>query len=556
MVDQKDITCDKRDSSTFETWSGYPVKRVYGSQDLKDWDYESYLGEPGEYPFTRGIHETMYRGKHWMKRFYAGVGTASDTNERFKFLISHGVTGIITPPDQPTHVGIDALHPLAESSVGVSGTPFSILGDMEKLFEGIPLDKINVGLQWASNPGTVAYSAYVASAQKMGFDISKLRGSVYMDPIGHYAVCWQESSSPLKLGVKLKADLIEYGRDHTPNWYPFVIGGHDIREMGITAAQEIAFSLSTAVAYAEAAIGRGLAPDDFLPRMVLSVGLQMDIFEEIAKLRAARRVWAKIAKERLGAKDLKSMKLVLSVKTSGSSLTRQQPVNNIIRTTIEALAAALGGVQTIEPCGYDEVMSIPSEEAGLTGMNIHHILAHETGLPNTVDPLGGSYYVETLTNKMGDEIIKIMDKVDEKGGIVKAYESGWVEGEMRREALRYQTQIENKERVIVGVNDYVVPKEKEVPIKMQQETVSRNLIKKSQEMVEDLRRFKKSRNNESWRRALENLRENAMRSENENLIPWIIEALKAGGTIGEIMGMIRQAYGASYDPCKMIDSPI
>jgi methylmalonyl-CoA mutase N-terminal domain/subunit len=556
MVDQKDITCDKRDSSTFETWSGYEVKRVYGPQDLKDWDYDRHLGEPGEYPFTRGIHETMYRGKHWIKRFFAGVGNASDTNERFKFLISHGETGIITPPDQPGQAGVDALHPLAEGHVGVSGCPFSVLGDMQEMFKELPLYDVNVSLQWGTSPGIVAYCAYVTSAEKMGFDISRLRGSILMDAIGHYAVCFRDASRPLKLGVKLKVDLMEYCNQYTPNWYPFVICGHDIRETGITAPQEIAFCLSTAIAYAESAIQRGLAPDDFLPRLVLSVGLQMDLFEEIAKLRAARRVWARIAKERLGAKDPKSWKLVCSVKTSGSSLTLQQPANNIIRTTVETLAAVLGGAQSIEPCGYDEVVSIPSEEAGLTGMNIHHILAHEARLPNTVDPLGGSYYMETLTNKLEDEIVKIMDTIDGKGGIVKAYESGWVEGEMAREALRYQTQVENKERVIVGVNDYVVPKDKEVPIKTQSETVHRDLFRKSEEMEEDLRRFKENRNQATWKRALENLRENAVRDERENLAPWIIEALKAGGTIGEIMGMMRQAYGASYDPCNMIESPI
>ena len=556
MASNVDVKYDEKGSSTFETWSGYPVKRTYGPQDLSDWGYEKHLGEPGEYPFTRGIHDTMYRGKHWIKRFFAGVGTASDTNKRFKFLIAHGETGIITPPDQLGQVGLDALHPLAEGNVGLSGTPFSILGDMEKIFKGLPLNDVSVSLQWASTPGIVAYSSYITCAQNMGFDISRLRGSILMDPIGHYCVCWGESARPLNLGIKLKVDMMEYGNKHTPYWYPFVICGHDIREMGITAAQEIAFALCSAVAYAEAAIDRGLDPDDFLPRMVLSIGLQMDLFEEIAKLRAARRVWAKIARERLGAKDPKSWSLVCSVKTSGSSLTLQQPANNIIRTTVETLGAILGGAQSIEPCGYDEVVSIPSEEAGLTGMNIHHILAHEARLPNTVDPLGGSYYVEALTNKIEEEIVKIMDTVDDMGGIVRAYESGWVEGEMRKEALRYQTQVENNERVIVGVNDYIVPKEKEVPIKTESEIRSRDLVNKSEEMEEDLRKFKENRNQESWRRSLDDLRENAARDEKENLVPWIIESLNAGGTIGEIMGVMREAYGASYDPCRMIDSPI
>lgn len=535
----------------FRTGSGRPVKTVYGPEDMEGWDPARDVGQPGCFPYTRGIHPDMYRGKPWTKRFYAGFGRPEETNQRLKYLLDRGQTAIIIVPDCPSQLGIDADHPLARGNVGLIGYPMCSLWELEETFQGIPLERISVSLQWTTIAAIVGFSAYIALAERRGLKPSQLQGSIYNDPL-HAHFCTYEISSPLKLGIKLAVDIVEHSVRHMPRWHPLVPGGYEMREWGISAAQELAFTLAIVREYVEAARRRGLSPDAFLPRMVFSMSVEMDLFEEVAKFRAARRIWARFSKERLGAEDPRSHRLKISAKTSGSSLTAQQPINNVVRTTIEALAAALGGVQVIEPCGYDEAYTIPSEQAATVALHLQHILHHEARLANAVDPLGGSYFVERLTNEIEEQAWEILRKIEERGGIASAIEKGWLREEVKREAVRRQREIDEGERVIVGLNGYALSKEEEIPLKVQRD---RRLESFSREQEERIRQFKEGRDPERWREALERLGERARRGEGENLVLPVLEALKAGAAMGEILGVIRQAYGLSYDPFNQVEAP-
>lgn len=542
---------DQRESP-FETSSGLPVKRCYGSEDLEQVRPEQDIGQPGEFPYTRGIHPDMYRGKVWTKRVYVGFGKTENTNDRLRYLLSRGSTGLIIVPDAPAMMGIDADHPLAHGNVGVIGFPFSSLRDMEKIFHGIPLDQFSISMQWTSCATPAGFGAYLAMAEKRGVPWHCLKGSIYNDPIHAYFCCYQVSS-PLELGPKLAVDIVEFCVKHIPQWHPLVLGGYEIREWGTSAAQEIAFAFSIAAEYVEAARRRGIEPDSWLPRLVFSTSVEMDLFEEAAKFRAARRLWAHLARERFGAKDPRSWRLKVSAKTSGSSLTAQQPVNNIARTTVEALAAILGGVQVVEPCGYDEAHTIPSEGAATVALNLLHILHHEARLNNTVDPLGGSYYVESLTCRLAEEAQRIMGDIDRLGGMVSALRKGWVQEQVRQEALRKQGQVESGERRVVGVNCYAVPPEQEVPIPIVKD---KRLPELSLEQEAALTSLKRERDSLRWRRSLGELRRLAEAGEEVNLLPAIMDALKADATAGEIAGTIREAYGLSYDPLNVLSSPL
>jgi methylmalonyl-CoA mutase N-terminal domain/subunit len=555
MGEGKDVVVDRKweRATRFNTWSGLPVKESYGPDDIEDFDYCRDLNEPGEYPYTRGIHRDMYRGKIWTRRVFVGLGTPKETNERYKYLIERGMTGMFCAIDQPTQYGIDSDHPLAKGNVGVVGVPLCSLQDAFEIYDGISLESVAATVQGITYSASVVGAAYFAAAESRGFDLGKLRGSVMNDPL-HANFCGWEISSPLRLSLKLSVDFIEYCRKNVPLWHPSVPCGYDVRERGITAIQELAFNFGNAIAYIDAAIERGVTFDDYATRVLFSLSSEMDFFEEICKFRAARRIWARIAKERYGAKDPNSCKLFITVHTAGSSLTGQQPINNVIRTTIESLASVLGGVQSLDPCGYDEAFCIPSEEAATVALNVQHIIAYESGAVNTVDPLAGSYYVESLTNKIEEEATRLLEEIEEMGGMVSAIEKGWIRKEMEKAAVDRQNEVEDKRRIIVGVNEFDIPRHLEIPLKIHRRDRDTEMSSE-REQVEKIRKIKNERNIKETRKALIELEKNAEGSERTNLMPNIMESLKSSATLGEILGVIREASGLSYDPFNMIGRP-
>jgi methylmalonyl-CoA mutase N-terminal domain/subunit len=535
----------------FETAARLPIDEIYRPRDGEDPAYQEKLGDAGEYPFTRGIHRDMYRGKLWTKQFFAGFGRPQDTNQRIRFQIERGVTGLAIPPDLPSQKGIDPDHPFAEGMVGVDGVPTYALKNIDDIFEGIPIDEKHTSIRYTTLTIGFGFAAVVLHAKRRGLNIARLRGSAYNDPL-HANFCGYESASPLRLGLKLCVDVIEYCARYMPFFTSVVLGGIEIREKGGNAIHELAFSLAIAKTYIEAALERGLDIDQFAGRMMFAAGTDMDLFEEVAKIRAARRMWARMVREHYGSRDPRNWKLKINIRNCGSSLTRQQPINNVVRTTIADLVAVLAGGQSIESCGYDEAYTIPSENANALGINIQHILSYETGITNTVDPLGGSYYLEALTDQIEEEVTALLEKIEGMGGIMAAIERGWIRDELEREALRRQRDLEEGRRIKVGVNRFSVSEENEIPIDIQRDNTLERL---SYEQQEEFHQYKMSRDQERLRTTLEALRQRAGRGEKENLIEPIQEAVLAGGTIAEVTGMIRQAYRLSYDPFNLVEAP-
>lgn len=530
------------------TWSGFPIKDIYTPADVAGIDYERDIANAGDYPFTRGIHSNMYRGRYWTMREGGGYARAADTNKRLKFLASQGVSGFSIFRDLPTVWGIDADHPMAEGEVGLCGVNLTSLKDMEEVLAGITLDKVSVALLCASSLASVIFSQYLAVAEKRGIDIAKLRGTIANDPL-HSRYCYGKSGNPIDLSVKLAVDIIEFCTKYMPLWNTNSVNAYDMRETGINAPEEIAFGFGIAMEYIRKAIERGLNIDDFASRISFYFSAGMDFFEEIAKLRAARSLWAKIMREKFGAKKPDSWKFRFGIHTAGASLVPQQPLNNIIRISIEALAGVLGGVQSLHCCSYDEPIALPSEESQQIALRTQQILAYETGIANTADPLGGSYFIENLTNKIEKESVKIIKEIDEMGGMAEAMKKEWVDQKIDQAALQLQKEIENNERVIVGVNAFTTPPEKKTP-----GGVHRIPPETEREQVASVRRLKESRDQKKVKEAIRRLREKAQMGEGENLIPSIIEALKAYATIGEIQGTIREACGLSYDPFNILKS--
>ncbi|HCX89409.1 MAG: methylmalonyl-CoA mutase [Deltaproteobacteria bacterium CG12_big_fil_rev_8_21_14_0_65_43_10] len=531
------------------TWSGFPIKDIYTPADLEGIDYEGNIANAGDYPFTRGIHSNMYRGRYWTMREGSGYARAADTNKRLKFLASQGVSGFSIFRDLPTVWGIDADHPMAEGEVGLSGVNLTSLKDMEGVLDGIALDKVSVALLCASSLAPVIFSQYLAVAENRGIDIAKLRGTIANDPL-HSRYCYGKPSNPIDLSVKLAVDIIEFCTKHMPLWNTNSVNAYDMRETGINAPEEIAFGFGIAMEYIRKAVERGLNVDDFASRISFYFSAGMDFLEEIAKLRAARRLWAKIMKERFGAKKPGSWKFRFGVHTAGSSLVPQQPLNNIIRITIEALVAILGGVQSLHCCSYDEPIALPSEESQRIALRTQQILAYETGVANTADPLGGSYFIENLTNKLEEEAVKIIKEIDEMGGMAEAMKKEWVDQKIDQAALQLQKEIENKERVIVGVNAFTTAPEDKTP-----GGVYRIPPETEREQIANVKSLKETRDRKKVKETIRRLREKAQMGEGENLIPSIIEALKAYATVGEIQGTIRAAYGLTYDPFDIMKSP-
>ncbi len=517
----------------FRNISEIPIKRLYTPQDTASLDYMHDLGFPGEYPFTRGVHATMYRGRLWTMRQFSGFGTAEETNKRFKYLLKEGETGLSIAFDYPTIMGYDSDHPVARGEVGRCGVAVASLRDFETLFDGIPLDKVTTSMT-INGPAAMLLAMYVAIGDKQGVPHSKLGGTTQNDLLKEF-FAQKLCIFPPKPSVKLVTDIVEYCTRHLPNWNPISISGYHIREAGSNAVQELAFTIYDGIAYVEAAIERGLKVDEFAPRLSFFFASHNDFFEEIAKFRAARRLWARLMKERFHAKKTRSMWMRMHVQTSGCTLTAAQPHNNIIRVTLQSLAAILGGTQSLHTNSYDEALCLPSEEAVRVALRIQHIIAHESGAPNTVDPVGGGYYVETLTNQMEEKAMDYIEKVDAMGGVYEAIERGFFQKEIADSAYKYQREIDSKERILVGVNDYWI-EEPECPIEL-----LRIDPEVEERQVSGLQKLRRERNDKKAKQVLGKLHDEADR--NRNLMPTIVEAVKAYATLGEITDVLKKVYG-------------
>jgi methylmalonyl-CoA mutase N-terminal domain/subunit len=516
----------------FATVSGMPIERLYTPVDIESLDYPKDLGFPGEFPFTRGIHSTGYRGRLWTMRQYAGFGAAEESNERYKYLLEQGQTGLSVAFDLPTQVGYDSDHPLAEGEVGKAGVPVSSLKDMEILFEGIPLGRVSTSMTInATAPQVLAM--YFAIAEKQGVALDSVRGTVQNDILKEYAARGTYIYPP-GASMRLVTDIMEYCLKNAPAFNTISISGYHVREAGSTAVQELAFTLANGIAYIEAAMKRGLPVDSFAPRISFFFACHSDFFEEIAKFRAARRLWARIMKERFGAKNPRSLLLRYHVQTSGCTLTAQQPFNNIARVTMQALAAVFGGAQSLHTNSFDEALALPSETAVMTALRTQQIIAYESGVTNTVDPLGGSYLAEYLTNKVEEETLECIEKIDELGGAPSAIQKGFYQKEIADSAYRYQREIEDKKRTIVGLNKFVT--DIKVPIE-----ILRVDRKAERRQIERLRKVRAERDRTKVKEALEKLRKAA--EGQENLMPYLSKAVKAYATNGEISDMLREVFG-------------
>ena len=521
----------------FRTSSDIPVSQVYTPGDIAELDYLRDLGFPGEYPLTRGVYPTMYRARFWTMRQYAGFGTAEQTNKRFKYLLEHGQTGLSVAFDFPTQVGYDCDHPLALGEVGKVGVSASTLRDMEVLFEGIPLDKVTTSMT-INAPANVLLAMYVAVGQKQGVEQSRLGGTVQNDVLKEYVARGMYIFPP-KPSMRMVTDIFEYCSQNMLQWNTISISGYHIREAGSTAVQEVAFTFANAIAYVQAAIDRGLDLDRFAGRLSFFFAAHSNFLEEVAKFRAARRLWARIMRERFGAKNLNSWMLRFHTQTSGVSLTAQQPYNNIVRVALQALSAVLGGTQSLHTNSFDEAYALPSEQAVTVALRTQQTIAYESGVVDSVDPLAGSYYVEHLTNEIEERAQKYIEQIDGIGGAVAAIEKGFMQREITESAYRFQKEVEAKKRVIVGVNDFA--SDEKVPMNLLQ--IDPAIEKK---LVKQLKRIKRERNKEKVNEALSKLRE-AAEKENVNLVPFILEAVKEYATLGEVCGTLREVFG-EYKP--------
>jgi len=521
----------------FSTVSDRPIQSLYTPLDNKDLDYSNDIGFPNQYPFTRGIQPTMYRGRLWTMRMFAGLGSAKDTNERFHLLVNEGQTGLSTAFDMPTLMGYDTDSPKSRGECGRCGVAIDTLEDMEILFDGLPIDKITTSMT-INPPAAVMWAMYIAMAEKRGIPREIIGGTIQNDMLKEF-IAQKTFMCPPKPSMRLITDTVEFGTKEVPRWNPISISGYHIREAGSTAVQELAFTLADGIAYVEAALERGLAVDSFAPRLSFFFNSHLDFFEEIAKYRAARRMWAKIMAERFKAKDQRSMWLRFHTQTAGCSLTAQQPYNNVIRTALEALAAVLGGTQSLHTNSLDEVLALPTEEAATIALRTQQIIAEESGVTNTIDPLGGSFYVERLTRDMEEEAFEYIKKIDDMGGMVAAIERNYPQLEIADAAYKYQKQIDSKEKTVVGVNKYMT--EEELPVEILQ--IEAELEEKQ---IQWTNQVKETRNNKKVKDALEKLGESAQRD--DNLMYPIIDAVKAYATEQEICDVFREVFGVYRDP--------
>ncbi|HEV8683115.1 MAG TPA: methylmalonyl-CoA mutase family protein [Actinomycetota bacterium] len=518
------------------TDSDIEIRPLYGPADLQGFDPERDLGRPGEPPFTRGVYPSMYRGRLWTMRQYAGMGTAEETNRRFRYLLEHGQTGLSVAFDLPTQMGFDSDHPRALGEVGRTGVAIDSVEDMKRLFEGIPLDEVTTSMT-INATAAILLLLYELVAEEHGISPEKLDGTVQNDILKEYAARGTYIYPP-KPSMRLVTDLFAYCHERVPKWNTISISGYHMREAGCTAVQEVAFTLANGVAYVRAALDAGLAVDDFAPQLSFFFACHMNFFEEVAKFRAARRMWARIMSERFGTKDPRSAMLRFHTQTGGATLTAQQPENNIVRTALEALAAVLGGTQSLHTNSFDEALALPSEKAVRIALRTQQVIAHESGTADAVDPLGGSYFVESLTNEIETRAGEYLEKIEGMGGAVETIEAGWMQDQIHEAAYRLQRGVESGERVVVGVNRFVTESEEPVEIqRLDEEQVRRQ--------VERLRELRANRDNGAVERALKEVEETARGS--DNLLHLMREALRARATLGEVSDALRRAFG-EYQP--------
>jgi len=520
----------------FATLSDLPVERLYTPDDVTTGDpttdYMTNVGFPGEYPFTRGIQPTMYRGRLWTMRQYAGFATAEESNRRYRYLLEQGQTGLSVAFDLPTQLGYDSDHPLAAGEVGKVGVAISSLEDMETLFQGIPLDKVSTSMT-INATATILLAMYIAVGKRQGVPLAKLSGTVQNDILKEY-IARGTYIFPPQPSLRLVTDIFAYCGEHLPNWNTISISGYHIREAGSTAVQEVAFTLANAIAYVQAAIERGLPVDDFAPRLSFFFNATTDVLEEVAKFRAARRLWARIMRERFGAKDPRSWMLRFHTQTAGSLLTAQQPDNNVVRVTLQALAAVLGGTQSLHTNSRDEALSLPTEDSVRLALRTQQVIAHESGVANTIDPLAGSYFVEHLTNEIERQAGEYIARIDKLGGALAAIQAGYPQREIQESAYRYQRAVEAGQRIVVGVNQYVLPAEGHPAILRVDPAVS-------ERQAARLAALRARRNNEETARLLAELRTAAQGT--ANLMPFIIAAVESYCTLGEISDVLRSVFG-------------
>lgn len=523
----------------FVTTSGLPIERLYTLEDIAGLDYLADVGFPGKYPFVRGIHYNGYRGRLWTMRMFAGFGTAEETNARFKYLLEHGETGLSVAFDMPTLMGYDTDAPQAVGEFGKCGVAISSLADMEALFDGIPLDQVTTSMT-INSPACVIWAMYIAAAEKRGIPMERLGGTIQNDILKEY-IAQNEYIFPPKPSMRLIVDTFEFGTRFLPNWNTISISGYHIREAGATAAQELAFTLADGLTYVEAGVERGLKVDDFAPKLSFFFNVHNDFFEEIAKFRAARRIWAREIKRRFNPQNERSLWLRFHAQTAGCSLTAQQPENNIVRVTLQALASVLGGTQSLHTNSMDEVRALPAEKAALIALRTQQVIAYESGVTASVDPLGGSFMVEALTNKMEEACYNYFDRIDSLGGVIPAIEKGFLQREIAEASYRYQQEIDSRERIIVGLNDYVIDEPLTIPILQMDEEGEKTHL-------ERLNRVRRERIARDVAKRLGEIKRAAQGS--ENLMPHILEAVRSYATLGEICGVLREVFG-EYRPTEV-----
>ena len=508
------------------------VHPLYTPANLQDWDYDRDVGYPGDFPFTRGVQATMYRGRLWTLRQSAGLGDAEESTKRYKYLLSHGTTGLSVAFDLPTQIGMDSDHAMAVGEVGKVGVAIDSIEDMQRLFEGISLEKISTSMT-INATASILLALYVAVARRSGAEVKKLNGTVQNDVLKEY-IARGTYIYPPRHAMRIVTDMFAWANEHVPDWNPISISGYHMREAGCTAVQEVAFTLSNAIAYVQAALDAGLEVDKFAPRLSFFFNAHNNFLEEVAKFRAARRLWAKIMRDRFGAANPRSLMLRFHTQTAGSTLTAQQPENNIVRTALQALAAVLGGTQSLHTNSFDEALGLPTEESARVALRTQQIVAYETGVPNTIDPLAGSYFIESLTNQVEHEAQEYLDKIDALGGALKAIEQGYVQQEIQNAAYDAQQAIDHLEQVVVGVNRFETEDEATVPVFRVDEALERK-------QVERLRALRAKRDHEVWQAAIRSVEEAARTG--TTLMPTVLQAVESYATVGEISDAMRRVFG-------------
>jgi methylmalonyl-CoA mutase N-terminal domain/subunit len=521
----------------FTTLSDVPINRLYTPADLSEFDYSRDLADPGEYPYTRGIHPNMYRGKIWTMRQFSGFGSPADTNQRLHYLLKQGQTGLSIAFDLPTLMGYDSDHPLAEGEVGHCGVSVSSLADMETLLAGLPLQEVTTSMT-INSPAAIIWAMYLVVAEKTGADWTKISGTTQNDILKEY-IAQKEYIYPPAPSMRLVVDTITFGAREVPRWNPISISGYHIREAGSTAVQELAFTLRDGIEYVEWVKRAGMPVDEFASRLSFFFNAHSDLFEEVAKYRAARKIWARVMRERFGATNPRSWLCRFHTQTAGCSLTAQQPYNNVVRTTLQALAAVLGGTQSLHTNSLDEAWALPTEEAVTIALRTQQVIAHESGVPNTVDPLAGSYFIEKLTLETEHACYDYFQKIDAMGGMVPAIERGYPQKEIHDAAYAFQKEVERKEKIIVGVNDFVSREERPIKLLVIDDSVARHQVKKLEEV-------RQKRDNARVHRTLDSLASTA--ATDANLMPYILECVRAYATVGEMCDVLRKVFGTYEEP--------